>query len=270
MLIVFFVLLLLSALLNAFSFVSGIPLGSGGGSPTAAREALPASAVHQTGYYTDEDGDWIHDADELESGLRSFYQATGVQPYVYILPNGALTSTEKLGQKAEGLYNKLFSDEGHFLLVFCDDGNGGFNAGYAAGSQAKTVMDDEAVGILADQLNRFYDSAPSEEQVFSRAFEETGKRIMAGSGASAGSAGRTADGLPTVPTFVLSLVIIGAGIALLVYYVIKKRRAEQALEQQRMERILSTPLETFGDQTVEDLAKKYEETIPAEGQTGEK
>ena len=154
--------------------------------------------------------------------------------------------------------------------MFCDDGNGGFNAGYAAGSQAKTVMDDEAVGILADQLNRFYDSAPSEEQVFSRAFEETGKRIMAGSGASAGSAGRTADGLPTVPTFVLSLVIIGAGIALLVYYVIKKRRAEQALEQQRMERILSTPLETFGDQTVEDLAKKYEETIPAEGQTGEK
>ena len=46
--------------------------------------------------------------------------------------------------------------------------------------------------------------------------------------------------------------------------------AEQALEQQRMERILSTPLETFGDQSVEDLAKKYEETIPAEGQTGEK
>ncbi len=73
-----------------------------------------------------------------------------------------------------------------------------------------------------------------------------------------------------MPTFVLSLVIIGAGIALLVYYVIKKRRAEQALEQQRMERILSTPLETFGDQSVEDLAKKYEETIPAEGQTGEK
>ena len=269
-LIVFFVLLLLSALLNAFSFVSGIPLGSGGGSPTAVREALPASAVNQTGYYTDDDGDWIRDADELESGLRSFYQATGVQPYVYILPNGTTTSTQQLGRQAEDLYDKLFSDEGHFLLVFCDDGNGGFNAGYAAGTQAKTVMDDEAVGILADQLNRFYDSAPSEEQVFSRAFEETGKRIMAGSGASAGSAGRTADGLPTVPTFVLSLVIIGAGIALLVYYVIKKRRAEQALEQQRMERILSTPLETFGDQSVEDLAKKYEETIPAEGQTGEK
>ena len=80
-LIVFFVLLLLSALLNAFSFVSGIPLGSGGGSPTAVREALPASAVNQTGYYTDDDGDWIRDADELESGLRSFYQATGCLLY---------------------------------------------------------------------------------------------------------------------------------------------------------------------------------------------
>ena len=50
----------------------------------------------------------------------------------------------------------------------------------------------------------------------------------------------------------------------------EEQRLRTALEQQRMERILSTPLETFGDQTVEDLAKKYEETIPAEGQTGEK
>ncbi len=89
---------------------------------TVAREALPSNAVTETGYYTDADGDWIHNQSELTAGLRKFYQETGVQPYVYILPNGESTSVSDLKSRAEALYPQLFSDEGHFLLVFCDDG----------------------------------------------------------------------------------------------------------------------------------------------------
>ena len=42
-------------------------------------------------------------------------------------------------------------------------------------------------------------------------------------------------------------------------YVVKRRKAKQDEEQQRMEDILNTPLEKFGDKDVEDLADKYED-----------
>ncbi len=119
-------------------FLMGTPSSSIAKS-TVAREALPSNAVTETGYYTDADGDWIHNQSELTAGLRKFYQETGVQPYVYILPNGESTSVPDLKSRAEALYPQLFTDEGHFLLVFCDDGRGGYNCGYDGRSQAKTV-----------------------------------------------------------------------------------------------------------------------------------
>ena len=167
-----------------------------------------------------------------------------MQPYVYILPNGETTSVSELTERAEQLYPALFSDEGHFLLVFCDDGRGSFHCGYTVGSQAKTVMDDEAIGILADYLDRYYaDMSISEEEIFSNAFEDTGKRIM------------TVTRSPVVPVAVCIAVVI---VAVLVFITLKKRREQREREQQRAEEILKTPLEKFGDQEVEDLAKKYE------------
>ena len=223
-------------------------LGSCSGSDVAAstvqREKLPASAVAETAYYTDEDGGWIRSPSELESGLRAFYDDTGVQPYVYILPNGTSTSASELSERAAQLYDQLFSDEGHFLLVFCDDGNGSFTCGYAVGSQAKTVMDDEAVGILADYLDRYYnDLSLSEEEIFSRAFADTGQRIM------------SVTVSPVVPVAACVAVVGVAGIS---YLVFRKVRADRRAERERRERILNTPLEAFGDADVEDRAKKYE------------
>ena len=201
--------------------------------------------MQQTAYYTDADGSWIRSPSELERGLRSFYEDTGVQPYVYILPNGESTSVSELTGRAEKLYPELFTDEGHFLLVFCDDGYGSFHCGYTVGSQAKTVMDDEAIGILADYLDRYYsDRSVSEEEIFSLAFEKTGERIM------------TVTRSPVVPVAVCIAVVV---VAVLVFITLKKRREQREREQKRAEEILKTPLEKFGDQEVEDLAKKYED-----------
>ena len=147
---------------------------------TVQREALPASAVTETAYYTDEAG-WISNKNELTSGMKDFYKRTGVQPYLYILKdfNGSTTpSTTELQQFAEQEYDKLFTDEGHFLLVFCDTGSGSYNCGYAVGSQAKTIMDSEAVSVLADYLDRYYSSNMEDEEFFSTAFQKTGERIM--------------------------------------------------------------------------------------------
>ena len=226
-------------------FLMGTPSSSIAKS-TVAREALPSNAVTETGYYTDADGDWIHDQSELTAGLRKFYQETGVQPYVYILPNGESTSVSDLKSRAEALYPQLFSDEGHFLLVFCDDGRGGYNCGYTVGSQAKTVMDDEAVNILADYLDRYYnDSSVSEEEIFSNAFAKTADRIM------------TVTQSPVVPVAVCIAAVIV--IALLVFSLQKRREAKER-QRQADEKMWSTPLESFGADEAAERAKKYENT----------
>ena len=140
--------------------------------------AAPAVVTAETGYYTDVDYDWIHNPGLLERGLRYFDQMTGVHPYVYILPNGTTTSTSDLRSCAEYLYSELFPDDAHFILVFCDDGEGGYNCGYAVGSQAKTIMDSEAISILGDCLEHCYgDLSLSEEEIFSDAFIKTAEHI---------------------------------------------------------------------------------------------
>lgn len=209
---------------------------------TIYREKLPASAVIETDYFTDLDG-WFSSASSLEKGMKSFYKETGVQPYLYLLPNGQTTSIPELQKKSDELYETLFKDEGHFILVFCDDNMGGYNCAYTVGSEAKTVMDKEAIGILADYLERYYrDSSISEEEVFSNTFEKTGKRIM------------TVTKSPLVPIAICVCVVV---VAVLAYITIKKNREQRAKEQKNMEDILKTPLEKFDDMEVEDLAKKY-------------
>lgn len=223
---------------------------AGQSSSDTVREALPSSAVTKTGYYTDADGDWVHDPSELTSGLEHFFDKTGAQPYVYILPNGESTSTDELTARAEELYDELFSDEGHFLLVFCDDGEGGFTCGYAAGTAAAAVMDDEAVSVLADELDRAYANLSlSEEQIFSQAFSETADVIMAAA---------EEQSRDEVVGTVAVVVVVAAAAGLGAWAVVRARRKRAEERRDRVEEILDTPLEKFGDKNVEDLASKYE------------
>lgn len=233
--------------------VGGAPVST---SSSSSSSEVTASTVERTkistanngqeeGYYTDVDGDWIKNPGELETGLKQFFKDTGVQPYVYILPNGQTTSTSELGQMAERLYDELFDDETHFLLVFCDNGQGGYNCGYCVGSAAKTVMDPEAIKILGDYLDRNYnDLSLSEEEIFSNTFAQTGERIM------------HVEQSP-VPWIVGGVVVVV--IAGVVVFLVKKRADAKAQELKHKEAVLNTPLEKFGDGDVEDLAKKYDD-----------
>ena len=212
---------------------------------TVEREPLPAGAVVETDYYTDEPG-WISDASELTSGMRDFYQQTGIQPYLYIATQVDGTNTPSVSQcqaYAEQLYDTLFTDEAHFLLVFCDNGNGGYTCGYTAGSQTKTVLDDEALGIFADYLDRYYSSDMGDEEFFSTVYAKTAQRIMT----------VTKSPVPIIIGMVIALAIV---IVLFVWW--KKAKEQKNKEAKQMEDILNTPLEQFGDDEAEELAKKYQ------------
>ena len=204
-----------------------------------SRTGVPVNFISETG--NDRVGDII---------LRFMRDNRIPTDHIYILPNGESTSTTELTTLAERLYPELFTDEGHFLLVFCDDGNGTFNCGYTVGTAASAVMDSEAVSILADELDYAYNNADTDEEVFSDAFSETAGRIMAA--AEDEQRGQTTM---LVVGGVVLVIAVGGAIA----YVVKRRKAKQDEEQQRMEDILNTPLEKFGDKDVEDLADKYED-----------
>lgn len=237
-------------------------LGSGGcttssvAASTVERTALAPGQAQETGYFTDEDGDWVHNTAVLQKGMRHFYEETGVWPYVYILPNGSVTSTSQLTDMAQQLYTQLFSDDTHFLLVFCDNNQGGFNAGYWAGSSARTVMDDEAAEVLADYLWKHYqDYNISEEEVFSNAFADTADRIMS----------VTPSPWPIVAGCAAVIIV-----AVVVFVLIRRRQQAKQREAERMEQILNTPLETFEDSALDDLEKKYADASSAPPVTSSK
>ncbi len=213
---------------------------------TVEREALPKGSVNETGYYTDELG-WIKKSSTLLAGMKNFYQETGVQPYLYLTDtvNGShYPSTAELDAFANSLYDQLFTDEAHILLVFFEF-NGQYMDRYVCGTQAKTVIDSEAADILLDYVDKYYyDSSLSEDELFSKAFDEAATRIM------------TVTKSPWIPV----LVVFGVALILFIlfrWWISKKQKDKEEAEQ--LQKTLSTPLEKFGDKETEDLAKQYED-----------
>lgn len=221
---------------------------------THTRSALPVPAASGS-YFADEDGDWIYSPSTLNNAMRYFEEQTGVSPYLVILPNGKETSINALTELADEIYYDMYSDENHFVLVFCDDGNGSYKCGYSIGSAAATVIDQEAVDIMSRYLNRNYnDYSLDESEIFANTYVATADVIMSHpEQADAGD-----DDSPSPSAMPVVVLVVGGAVVLVLFMVERsaKRRKEQ---DEKMKEILSTPLEKFGDDDVEELAKKYED-----------
>lgn len=217
---------------------------------TVERTKLNSSNLVLTDYYTDDAG-IIDNASELESGMKTFYQKTGVQPYLYITQDvdGDTTPDDStLEAKAEALYSELFTDECHYLLLFVanvdlEDAGEDYLGYSVIGHEAATVIDDEADTIIASYIqSNYYNSNLDWEQVFSNAFRDAGTSIM------------------TVYTSPMVYIVVIAGVVAVVFIGYKwwgKKRQAKKEEEEQTEKILNTPLEKYSD-PASDLAKKYE------------
>ena len=155
---------------------------------TIQREKLPASKCDEVDFwYQDDWGTWIDDSDEefsLEVGLKSFYQETGVQPYLWIMGEEGKNykSEGSLEELAEDKYKELFGkDEGHLLVIFREypDNSGNYICTVTPGYDAETqVMDDQAKEILLDCIDYHYTDDCNEGEFFESAFIQAGTRIM--------------------------------------------------------------------------------------------
>lgn len=222
---------------------------------TVERKALPAGAVNETEYYTDE-VNWIGNRTQMTDGLSYFYQETGIQPHVYItdsVPDAVNVTMQEIEEYANQLYEDLFTDEAHLLLLFYEPyepfGIYGdqYISYYVAGTQAKQVIDSEAGDILLDYIDRnYYDSSLSEEQFFSHSFKEAADRIM------------KVTTSPWIP-----VMLVGGGILFvaILFGWWRSRQQQRNLEAKRTEEILNKPLDTFGQTSqADELARKYSDT----------
>lgn len=226
-------------LLFAFNFIWGMMPGNNNqsavetiqvNSSTIERKPIEKGLVNETDYYQD-NLDWIKNPNEVREGLSYFYEKTNVQPFVYITDNIAGDTNpapEAIDAFANDLYDELFTDEAHLLLVHFenyDEYRYEYSYHTIYGSQAKVLMDNEAEDILFDYLDYHYRRDITNEQFYSEAFKDTAERIM------------TVTRSPWIP----ALIVVGVAVILLVLFnwwrnvLGKKDSAEKATQNQNTE-----------------------------------
>ena len=260
--VVFVLLMSVILLINEGNPLGNDPLGISPGTtvPTHVRERLGAEHVTDVGpMYTDNLG-WIGNSAQMYAGLRVFFEQTGVRPHVYITDeiNGSNNPTEQeVAVYASNLYDDLFDDEGHLLLIFIDQEDFPTRPllHTLPGDAAGIVMDAEAQNILHNQVmyynSQFFETMDvSEEQIFSNAFARTAEIIMF----------RPPEPPDNRPIWITLIVVSGVVLfALILFNFWKKRQIQKNLEAEQTERILSQDLSTFSEDDASRLARQYEE-----------
>ena len=214
---------------------------------TARREKLPAEYVTETGWYTDELG-WIKSGSKLIAGMRSFYNKTGAQPYLYITDtvNGTTSPSDAdMEACAQALYEELFADEGHVLLLFYEHNeDANYKTWYVCGAAAKTVIDKEAGDILLDYVDRYYYSNLEDDEMFAAVFEKAGARIMS---------------VTRPPALYVAIALIALAIVAVAFAWWRRAVAQRNREAEERERVLNADIGSVEDPALKDLEEKYKD-----------
>jgi len=127
---------------------------------TVNRTALPRGSAGDTVPMLTDHLGWIGNQARLLPGMRNFFDRTGVRPHLYLVGEIYGTTTPNNAQLqsfAEARYSELFvDDEAHALLLFFENFRGQYGMWVTTGNQARSVIDDEAVNILMDFVQRHY------------------------------------------------------------------------------------------------------------------
>lgn len=232
--------LLIALVLFAAAFFAGR------GSKSNGFEKVVMSGTNNAGYATDE----INGSSGVKKTVKAceeFYDKTGIPLYFYITDTEITSGDAGYETYADALYEKLFLDENHVLLVYFDPADEWY---WWKGMTANAVVTDDMVNDLFDEIERYwFDYSLSMDEVLAKGIKNYQSSLTKeGSGKSAFS----------------TLLILAGGILTVVAvytYISKGKEAERYAEEVktlRADLILSKPLETFGNQEVENLKDKYD------------
>ena len=218
---------------------------------------MDSSAVVEAEYIVQKDG-WSIDIDDAEKGLRHFYKVTGIQPTLYLtetIGESESPSSSEAEEFANKLYDELFEDEGHLLVIFQEyNENGNYSRWALGGANTKAVFDSEARRILFDYIDSYYYSDLGDGEYFGECFSKTADRIMT---------------VTRGPMFYVGIIaftlIIVSGVCLALIILHKKKKEEN----RHKEAMLGADLESFSDKQrekeLDELEKKYQGVGADEG-----
>ena len=214
---------------------------------TIERSKLDSSLCTKVDTWYQDDINWIHDEKTLLKGLKTFYDQTGVQPYLWITDNingKAKPNTSDFETALKSKYSELFKDDGHVIVCFMESSPSVYATYYWAGSAAEGVIDDEAGEILLDVIDSKYTSDLSDEEMFSKSFSDAATRMM--------KVGRT-----TKQYIILAVAVVaGLGIIVGFIFLLKAKRKSDAEEAEERERILNTDINEMSDSVLNKYNKE--------------
>lgn len=253
-LIMLLILWALSSLLNFADIKTSERPTSSTTTKKLNKDKYDGAVCTKHGYYIDDSdpsmGGFIDRSNEstLVSGFKEFYKKTGVYPFLYIvesIPDGYNNARDY----SEYIYEKLFTEgdkviEGNLLILFvADEQNGEGDYYLTGGLNIGATIDDAATDIICAEINSRWDTG-NLGNIMGNGLKDASKSIMAKSNAK--TFGMTA---------IIGLVVII--IILIIFKWWKAAKAQKNKEQEDLERVLNTPLQTFGSSSMDDLTNKY-------------
>src|SRR5699024_9360212 len=134
---------------------------------------------------------------------------------------------EEIADYANDLYDELFTDEAHLLLLYFEPYPNWYSTYYVVGAHARQVIDNEAGDILIDYIDRYnYDRSLTDEEFFIKSFNDAADRMM------------EVTRSPWITVWIIIGVIV---LIFLLYTWWKNKQAQKNLEAEQTKDILSKP-----------------------------
>lgn len=224
---------------------AGISSASGSQTSTITRNKIDTDNAYINDCIIDELG-WFDNITKTESRLKEFWEETGVQPYIILKDyDPAMTTDAQKEQWAFDYYDANFTTENIFLYVYFAEEDTDNDVGYmyyVNGKQTSTVMDPEAIEIFWNNIDEYWYTDLSTDDLFVSAFTETASTIMH---------------MPTTSKDILKWALIVAAVivvGVILIVVINKRHKRAKEVSAEKQRILNTPVSEL---TNDELTNKY-------------
>ena len=236
------VILIILAIILAFTTIAGFNSAKN----AKNRVKLDKKVSVDIGYLNDQLG-WIDKKSTVERGMKSFYDQTGVMPYLIITDKLGGTNPESSSATAsytESVYKQLFgSDDTHFLVLWYQENGSDDYAFMYCGAAANGVVDADARDVVMNYFNRYYTSDYDDNQYFAKVFEDSAEEIMKQSDSGWKS---------TLGMLILVIAV------LIVMNIIDYKNTMKIKKQEAAAKILNANIENPGwKDEAENLSEKY-------------
>ena len=194
--------------------------------------------------YAYDDG-FTFNGGRTEAACQAFYEATGIPLYFYTVAE--YNELQSCDDFTEDLYDKLFKDENHVLIAYYNNQDWW---SWQYGANASEYMAEEEVNDLIDTIYYYWDDTSlSNDAVLAKGINQYTMNLTSDKGGVSGFA---------VLLCIGGLVVLAVAIYQYINYGSDAKKYEEEAKKIQREIILSKPLETFGNQEMDDLKNKYD------------